>query len=50
MQARKLKTIDDLLICDDERVELIGAEIVRRPMARFQHAVVQAMCALSSVR
>jgi Uma2 family endonuclease len=41
MEARKLKTIDDLLLSNDERVELIGGEIVRRPMARFQHGMVQ---------
>lgn len=29
MEARKPKTIDDLLLCPDERVELIGGEIVR---------------------
>jgi Uma2 family endonuclease len=41
VEAVKLKTIDDLLACDDERVELLGGEIVRRPMARFQHGMVQ---------
>ena len=41
MEAYKLKTIDDLLRSNDERVELIGGEIVRRPMARFQHGMVQ---------
>jgi hypothetical protein len=29
------------MLSDDERVELIGGEIVRRPMARFQHGMVQ---------
>jgi Uma2 family endonuclease len=41
MEARQLKTIDDLLLSNEERVELIGGEIVRRPMARFQHGMVQ---------
>ena len=41
MEAFKLKTIDDLLMSDDERVELISGEIVQRPMARFQHGMVQ---------
>ena len=41
MEALKLKTLDDLLLSPDERVELIGGEIVRRPMARFAHAAAQ---------
>ncbi len=41
MEARKLKTLDDLLMCQDERAELIGGEILYRPMARFQHGMVQ---------
>jgi len=41
VEARKLKTIDDLMQCEDERVELINGEIVRRPMARSEHALVQ---------
>lgn len=41
MGAHKLKTIDDLMLCPDERVELIGGEIVRRPMARSEHGMVQ---------
>jgi Uma2 family endonuclease len=41
MEARKLKTIDDLLACADERVELIGGEVVRRPMARSEHGHTQ---------
>jgi Uma2 family endonuclease len=41
MEARNLKSIDDLLLCSDERVELIGGEIVRRPMARSEHGLVQ---------
>lgn len=31
MEARKLKTIEDLLASPDEHVELIDGEIVRRP-------------------
>jgi Uma2 family endonuclease len=41
MEALKLKTIDDLLESPEERVELIDGEIVRRPMARAEHGVVQ---------
>jgi hypothetical protein len=41
MEARKPATVADLLACPDERVELIGGEIVRRPMACGEHAMVQ---------
>ncbi|MEZ5584749.1 MAG: Uma2 family endonuclease [Candidatus Competibacteraceae bacterium] len=41
MEARKLKTVDDLLQSDDERVELINGAIVKRPMARSEHALIQ---------
>ena len=41
MEAIKLATVSDLLAHPDERVELIDGEIVRRPMARGEHAVVQ---------
>jgi Uma2 family endonuclease len=41
VDALKLKTFDDLFLSPDERVELIGGEIVRRPMARFAHGAVQ---------
>jgi len=41
MEVRKLKTIDDLLLCQEERVELICGEIVRRPMARSEHGRAQ---------
>lgn len=41
MEARKLKTVDDLLESPEERVELINGEIVRRPMARSEHSLVQ---------
>jgi len=41
MDAYKLKTIDDLLASPEERVELIDGEIVRRPMARADHGMVQ---------
>ncbi len=41
MEALRLKTLDDLLSCPDERVELIAGEIVRRPMARFAHGRAQ---------
>ncbi|MCU0835777.1 MAG: Uma2 family endonuclease [Chromatiaceae bacterium] len=41
MEVTKLKTLDDLLLSPDERVELIGGEIVRRPMARSEHGRAQ---------
>ena len=41
MEAYKLETVADLLASPDERVELIGGEIVRRPMARGEHGSVQ---------
>ncbi len=41
MEANKLNTVDDLLQSDDERVELINGEIVKRPMARSEHALIQ---------
>ncbi len=41
MEAKKLDTVDDLLRCPEERVELINGEIVKRPMARSDHALVQ---------
>ncbi len=43
MEALKLKTITDLdaACLKDERVELIDGEIVKRPMARFGHSMVQ---------
>lgn len=41
MEATRLKTIDDLSDSRDERIELIDGEIVRRPMARSEHALAQ---------
>ena len=41
MEALKLKTLDDLLSHPEEDVELIGGEIVRRPMTRARHAQAQ---------
>jgi len=41
VEALKLKTLDDLLLSSEERVELIGGEIVRRPMTRFAHGQTQ---------
>ncbi|MFP4032072.1 MAG: Uma2 family endonuclease, partial [Desulfococcaceae bacterium] len=41
MEVPKLKTVADLLESDDERVELIDGEIVQRPMARSEHALIQ---------
>ena len=41
MEALKLQTVADLLVSPEERVELIDGEIVRRPMPRAEHGVVQ---------
>ncbi len=41
MEAVKLATLADLLARPDERVELIDGEIVRRPMGRAEHGLVQ---------
>jgi Uma2 family endonuclease len=41
MEAIRLGTIDDLLLDPSERVELIGGEIVHRPMPRALHAQAQ---------
>jgi hypothetical protein len=41
MEAHKLQTVADLLAAGEERVELIDGEIVRRPMARGEHASVR---------
>lgn len=45
MEAHKLKTVHDLLESREERVELIGGDIVRRPMARIKHAQTQSRTA-----
>lgn len=44
MEAVRLKTVDDLLLASqqDGRVELVSGEIVKRPMARSDHALAQA--------
>ncbi|WP_020558799.1 Uma2 family endonuclease [Thiofilum flexile] len=43
MEARQLVTVADFLLATlkDERIELINGEIVKRPMARFNHALAQ---------
>jgi Uma2 family endonuclease len=41
VEAIKLKTVADLELVEDERVEVINGEIVRRPMARSEHALLQ---------
>jgi len=41
LEAKKLQTVDDLLRSPEERVELIDGEIVKRPMAGSDHALVQ---------
>ena len=41
MEAHQLQTLADLLASPQERVELIDGEIVRRPMARGEHGMVQ---------
>ena len=46
MEAYKLKTLEDLMVSTEERVELIDGEIVRRPMARSEHGVVQSRASI----
>ncbi len=41
MEACKLHSVADLIAHPEEGVELIGGEIVRRPMARGEHAMAQ---------
>lgn len=41
MDAIKRATVSDLLAHPEERVALIDGEIVRRPMARGEHAMTQ---------
>ncbi len=43
MEIQKFKTIDDLEISwrTDERMELINGEIIKRPMARYEHGEAQ---------
>lgn len=41
MEAKSFKTVDDLMQSGEERIELIDGEIIRRPMARSEHALVQ---------
>ncbi len=41
MEAKKLNTVKDLLQSNDERVELMNGEIIKRPMARSEHALIQ---------
>ncbi len=43
MEAKKLKTVGDLeqVWFEDERIELINGEIIKRPMSRCEHAMAQ---------
>ena len=43
MEAKKLKTTDDLeqAWVNDERLELINGEIIKRPVPRFEHGRTQ---------
>lgn len=43
MEAKKLKTFEDLQAAwqEDERLELISGEIIKRPMARYEHGAIQ---------
>ncbi|WP_058554472.1 Uma2 family endonuclease [Thiohalocapsa sp. ML1] len=45
MEALKLQTLDDLLSHPEEDIELIGGEIVRRPMTRVRHGQAQSRAA-----
>ncbi len=40
-EALKLLTVDDLIQAEEERIELIDGEIVRRPTARSEHWLAQ---------
>ena len=43
MEAYKLATVEDFLDAStgQERIELVNGEIIKRPMARFSHALAQ---------
>lgn len=41
LEAGRLNTVEDLIQAQDERVELIDGEIVKRPMGRAEHALIQ---------
>jgi Uma2 family endonuclease len=41
VEAAQLKTLADLMASPEERVELIGGDIVRRPMTRARHGRAQ---------
>jgi Uma2 family endonuclease len=41
MEPITLRTLDDLLLSPQERVELIGGDIVQRPLAPFAHGRAQ---------
>ena len=43
MEAHKLKTTDELeeALKENERLELINGEIIKRPMASFEHSSIQ---------
>ena len=45
MEVIKLKTVADLdeACLKDERIELIDGEIVKRPMAGFDHSMAQSV-------
>jgi Uma2 family endonuclease len=45
VEAFQFKTVDDLLTANRERVELMNGEIIKRPMARSEHALVQSALA-----
>jgi Uma2 family endonuclease len=41
LEAKQLNTVKDLIQSADERVELLDGEIIKRPMARSEHALIQ---------
>lgn len=41
MEAKQSNTVKDLIDAEDERVELLNGEIIKRPMARSEHALIQ---------
>lgn len=41
LEAKQLNTVKDLMQSTDERVELIDGDIIKRPMTRSEHALIQ---------
>jgi Uma2 family endonuclease len=41
LEAKKLSTLEDMMRSEDDHVELINGDVIRRPMARSEHALIQ---------